>query len=193
MQENSSAVPSASSTPPLWIPPSRRLRFLTVFAGTYALLHALYFSVPDQAVLAIHYHALIAPCAKLIDALAPTEHVAAYWGGLGSDKARLRIVRGCDGTGLLFLLLSAVFAFPGRGLPKVVGLTGAVLLSYTLNQARLIALYFAMVFRNDWFGLLHNYFLPTFLLLAGGALFCAWACWARRRSPQAAVIAQPCA
>jgi exosortase family protein XrtM len=160
--------------------PFRPAPFLLVFCGVYALLHCLYFALPDHLLRdGVHYYGIVLPAARIVNLVAPQEAVSAVHGELRSDKASLSIVRGCDGAGLAFLLVAAVVAFSAPLRRKLLGIAAAVALTYLLNELRLILLYFVAADRHAWFDPLHNYFIPTFLILGGCVFFFVWTAWAQ--------------
>jgi exosortase family protein XrtM len=155
--------------------------FLLVFCGVYALLHCLYFALPDRLLRdGLHHYGIVLPAATIVNLVAPQEGVSAVHGELRSGKASLSIVRGCDGSGLAFLLMAAVVAFPAPLRRKLAGIVVAVGLTYLLNELRLVALYFVAADRHEWFDLLHNFFIPTFLILGGSVFFFVWSAWAQQ-------------
>ena len=161
--------------------------FVAAFVAIYAALHALYFAVPDRILRqVVHYYAIVAPGAGLIRLAAPREPVAAREGTLSSPRASLSIVRGCDGAGVAFLLLAAVLAFPAGLKPKLVGIVGALALTYLLNQLRVVGLYFVAAYRHEWFNLLHNFLIPSFIIVVCCLFFAWWAAWSPGASPPAA-------
>jgi exosortase family protein XrtM len=154
--------------------------FLLGFATMYALLHCLYFALPDALLRdGVHYYGIVLPAAKIVNLLAPREAVSAAHGTLQSINASLSVVRGCDGAGLAFLLVAAVLASSARLKSKLLGVLGALLLAYGLNELRLVGLYFVVAYREAWFDPLHNYFVPILMILASAAFFFYWAVWAR--------------
>jgi exosortase family protein XrtM len=159
--------------------------FLLVFAGAYALLHYLYFSVPDPWLRdCAHYYGIVLPAAKLVNFVAPQEAVSAAKGTLESSRASLGIVRGCDGAGVAFLLVAAVVGCPVRLKHKLLGILGGVLLTYALNELRVVSLYFVAAYRPEWFEPLHNYFVPIFLIVATGLFFLSWTAWTQARAQE---------
>lgn len=77
----------------------------------YGVLHAVYFLIPiailhDQLYLQIFGR----PSAGLIDLMVPAEEVTALANRIASPRATLEIVRGCDGSGVLFMISAAVVA-----------------------------------------------------------------------------------
>lgn len=148
----------------------------TIFVGCYALLNYGYFKIPDDLFLnVIYYHGVVMVCADLINMLAPLEHVLAQQNHLLSAKANLEIVRGCDGAGVLFLVVSAIVAFPSTWLRKLIGLLLGIGLIYLLNLLRISILYFVIAYRPDWFQLIHVYLAPTLMVLVGCCYFAWWA------------------
>jgi exosortase family protein XrtM len=171
-------------------PSPRRFRaawFLLLFVGIYAALHAAYFAIPDRVLReVVHFYGIVRPGAAVIELAVPGEGVVAVEGTLRSPKATLNIVRGCDGAGVAFLLIAAVLAFAAGWKQKLLGITGAVVLTYVLNQGRVIGLYFVAAYRYDWFNLLHNYLIPTFIIVVCCMFFAWWASWSLRPPPTAA-------
>jgi exosortase family protein XrtM len=161
------------------VPRFRATWFLVFFVGVYAVLHSLYFLVPDHVLRdVVHYYGIVKPGAEVIRIAAPQEAVEAVQGTLRSPRATLNIVRGCDGAGVAFLLVAAVIAFGATWRQKLLGALGAVVLTYVLNQTRIVALYFVAAYRHDWFEVLHNYFIPTFIIVACCIFYVWWAGWA---------------
>jgi len=167
-----SVLPSAPSPGPL----PNVLWFLVVFAGVYTGLYAFYSAVPDQVLKQmVHFYCIVRPGAQVIQLLAPADGVTAVAGALQSTRASLSVVRGCDGSGVVFLLAAAIVAFPASAKRKLLGLAGALALTYVLNQARLVVLYFVAAYRYDWFHLLHAYFIPMLIIILSCIFFMWWA------------------
>ncbi len=150
------------------------LQFM-VFVGCYALLNYGYFKIPvDMFMNVIYYHGVVTICADLINMVAPLEQVLAQQNHLLSTKANLEIVRGCDGAGVLFLVVSAIVAFPSTFRRKLIGLLLGVGLIYLLNLLRISALYFIIAYQPDWFLLVHVYLAPTLMVMVGCCYFAWW-------------------
>ncbi len=148
----------------------------TLFIGCYALLNYGYFKIPDDLFMnVIYYHGVVTICADLINMLAPLEQVLAQQNHLLSAKANLEIVRGCDGAGVLFLVVSAIIAFPSTWRRKLIGLFMGIGLIYLLNLLRISILYFVIAYHLDWFLLVHVYLAPTLMVLVGCCFFAWWA------------------
>lgn len=151
------------------------LQFI-LFVGCYALLDYGYFKIPvDLFMKVIYYHGVVAVCADLINMIAPLEQVLAQQNHLLSTKANLEIVRGCDGAGVLFLVVSAIVAFPSTWRRKLIGLLLGISLIYLLNLLRISALYFIIAYQPGWFLLVHTYLAPTLMIIVGCCYFTWWA------------------
>jgi exosortase family protein XrtM len=151
------------------------LQFI-LFVGCYALLNYGYFKIPDDLFInVIYYHGVVVICADLINMTAPLEQVLAQQNHLISAKANLEIVRGCDGAGVLFLVMSAIVAFPSTWRRKLLGLIFGIGLIYFLNLLRICALYFVIAHQADWFQLIHVYLAPTWMVMMGCCYFAWWA------------------
>jgi exosortase family protein XrtM len=160
--------------------------FLLQFVFIYTVLDVLYFSMPDRVLRdVVHYYGIVAPGAELIKLVSPSEQVVAIQGSLQSPHVTLNIVRGCDSAGVAFLLIAAVVAFSAGWKKKLAGILGALALTYLLNEVRVVGLYFAASYRNDWFGILHSYLVPAFVIALSSIFFAWWAAWSS--SPQRAL------
>lgn len=165
------------------LPTSSVWQRLLAFACLYTALHALYSWIPDPVLRdVVHFHGVVQPGAMVISFLAPGEHAVASVGAIESSATSLSIVRGCDGSGVLFLLMAAVISARTAIRPKFFGLVGAVALTYLLNEVRVIGLYFVAAHRPTWFEGLHNLFVPTYIVLASLLYFLWWSAWARRNA-----------
>ncbi|MCB1743199.1 MAG: exosortase family protein XrtM [Gammaproteobacteria bacterium] len=158
------------------------LRFTLKFVALFGLFYAGYMSIPDDFLRdRVFYHGITQVSASIIDLVAPQEAVQAESNRLYSSKAALRIIRGCDGSGALFLLVAAVLVFPVSAARKLAGVLGAVLLVYVLNQLRVVGLYFVVAYERDLFLPIHTYFAPTLIVVLCSAFFAGWAIWSGRR------------
>ena len=151
-------------------------RFVLTMFLCYAAFYCAYREVPDEWLRDIVYHyGLVLPSASLIHWLNPVQHVMADLNRLDSSSARLEIVRGCDGSGVLFLLSAALIAFPASRRMRFRGIALGAGVVYLLNLARLVGLYFVAAYHPSWFAPLHSYFIPTLLVVIDSLFFMRWA------------------
>lgn len=162
------------------------LQFI-VFVCCYVLLDYGYFKIPvDLFVNVIYYHGVVSICADLINLFTPLEQVLAKQNHLLSPKADLEIVRGCDGAGVLFLVMSAVLVFPSGFNRKLIGLALAFGLIYVINLLRIGVLYFVIAYHSEWFQLIHTYVAPTLMVVLGYFYFAWWAFGSTNHSHESA-------
>jgi exosortase family protein XrtM len=155
--------------------------FVALFALLYAIQHGVYQSVPDRVLADVVYrHGIVAGAASVIEWIAPGEQVIVDGNRLASPRAVLEIVRGCDGSGALFLLVAAILALRAGARPTALGLCGALSLVYVLNQLRVVGLYFVAAYRGDWFTPLHGYLVPTLFVVVSALYFAWWAAKVQR-------------
>lgn len=132
----------------------------------YSAMHAAYFAVPDDVLREQVYLVLTRAAAALVNLLQPLEAARAEANLVVSSHAVLEVVRGCDGSGAMFMLTAALLAAPLAMRVKGAGLATGLALVLLLNQARITGLYFVAAYQPTWFLLLHAYVVPSLLVLA---------------------------
>jgi len=161
-------------------------RSLAVFAAASALLFAAYARLgPDLLRPYVIDAATVAPAARLIQWLDPGSGVRAAGAALAWPGARLSVLNGCDGVDALILLLAAFAAAPLGLRARLSGMALGAALVWSLNQLRLVALYWAFRTRSDWFEALHVVIGPLVLIGAAGLFFVAWTSRGRIGRPPA--------
>jgi len=148
---------------------------ILVFGAVYLALYGAYQQIPNAILGDRVYHPFIAaPGADLIRWLAPADPVQALSNRIVSGNTVLEVVRGCDGAGVLFLLIAAILSVRGPLLRVVGGLLGALAFVYVVNQVRIVVLYFAIARHGDWFVPLHAAVFPTLFVALGLIYFSVW-------------------
>lgn len=165
-------------------PPFRPRRFIFVFVLLYLVMHGLYLLVPDR-VLAEHVYPLAvgSVSAAAINAISPDARARAEANSVKSTRAQLDIVRGCDGSGVVFIVTAATLAFATSMRRKLVGLLLGLVVVYVINQVRIVGLYFVVANRVEWFPFLHTYLAPTLIILLVCVYFSWWTRWAAATGP----------
>lgn len=153
----------------------KHYRFPLLFLAIYAVLQVLYLSGPDWLVRDVLVDQLtVVPAAHLINAVWPQAQVVADQSSIRSAAGSLNVLRGCEGTETLLMLLAAVIA-ARRSLGW--SLSGALIgcaLVYGLNQLRILGLYWVVVNRHDWFALAHGYIAPLLVVALSLVFFVLW-------------------
>ena len=154
-----------------------RSRSLTLgaFAAIYVALYAAYQQIPDEMLIhAVYARLIVVPGATLIKLIAPDDPVIATGNQLISGATTLEVVRGCDGAGVLFLLLAAIFAIGAPLRRTACGVAGALALVYAVNQLRIVVLYFTLRDHRGWFTPLHTMVFPGLFIVLGLVCFSLW-------------------
>jgi exosortase family protein XrtM len=155
---------------------TRALVFLLLFLLFYSLFHFGYYLIPDTLLgNVIYQEGITRISAELINWISPQEQAQGMDNRIQSRYALLEIVRGCDGAGVLFLVSSAILAFPASTKKKLFGLIMGLTLAYLLNQGRIVALYFIAAYQYQWFLPTHTYLFPTLIIILCSLFFLWWA------------------
>lgn len=157
-------------------------RYALLFLIVFGILHAAYTVARGSPVERFLIDSMtVRPAAAALDLLNPTEHVRADGPRLKWRSGSLSILNGCEGTEILFLLWSAILAFPAPAGKRLRGMLLAAGLVWMLNQGRIIGLYFALRHDRELFSALHGYLAPALLIVAAASIF-AW--WLRHAAPE---------
>lgn len=153
----------------------RELNFAALFLVLFFVLQFAYSLTRGSAVETVVIDlATVKPSAAAIAWIAPLDQARAQGHRIVSSHGSLSVLNGCEGTESLFLLLAAILAYP---MPLSARLKGAALgaaLIYSLNQARIVALYFAHRNSAEAFSLLHGYVAPVLIILLASLFFLWW-------------------
>ena len=160
-------------TPPL-PPPYPLWLTLAIFVGVFALLQWAWGEARDSWVerLVIH-QATVKPAAALVQWITPEANARAVAASIQAPGGGLNILNGCEGTEVMFLLIAAFAAVRLGWRQKLTGLALGLMLIFALNQARILALFYAYRNQRSLFDLLHTSVLPAVLIAAVALYFYA--------------------
>lgn len=157
------------------------LRFTLLFISIFFLLQWAYQTLDGTAIYRFYLETLtVRPSAILIQWIVPQEGVVAQGHRLIWPRGGLSLFNGCDGVEVMQLLLAAFVATAGPWRQRLWGAASGLLLVYVLNQARIVALYFAVRHDRALFELLHGLVGPL-IIIALTTLFFVW--WTGRNEP----------
>jgi len=152
---------------PLWLT-------LTIFLGVFGILQWAWGEARDTWIerLVIH-QATVKPAAALVQLLTPEAKAKPLAASIKAPGGGLNILNGCEGTEIMFLLIAAFAAVRMDWRRKLIALGLGLGLVFALNQARILALFYA--FRNErgLFDILHTTVLPAALIAAIAMYFYA--------------------
>lgn len=170
---------------PIWVPTRRPvLRFITLFAAYMLPFTIFFYAVLTKTDLFQSYLNLNASASAAVLRVFG-EEASSVGNRLESPRSSLQIRHGCDAILPTALFLSAVFAFPVFLRLKWTAILLGSSALLVINLVRIITLYYARIYKPDWFHALHvDVWQPAFIFLA---LF-FWVMWALRATKP---VAQP--
>jgi exosortase/archaeosortase family protein len=118
--------------------------------------------------------ATVKTATALIGWITPEARARADGPRIAAPGGGLNVLNGCEGTDVLFLFGAAMMVAPLAWRARLLGLAIGLPLVFALNQARVLALFYA--FRSDraLFDTLHGAVAPLALVIAVGAFFAFW-------------------
>lgn len=119
-------------------------------------------------------HATVRTAQWLIGLVDPSLEVIASGSRLIASGGGINILNGCEGTEVLFMLLAALAASAMSWRMRLAGALWGTLLVFSLNQVRVLALFFAFRSDRQWFDLLHGLVAPLVLVALAMLFFLYW-------------------
>jgi exosortase/archaeosortase family protein len=107
----------------------------------------------------------VAPTARLINMITPDIGVRAVGNQLKAAGGGITVLKGCEGTEIMFMLVAAFAAVVMPWRLRLVGLSIGVLMVFCLNQIRLVGLFYAYRSDASLFDLLHGTVAPIVLVI----------------------------
>ena len=152
---------------PLWLS-------LAIFLGVFGILQWAWGEARDTWVerLVIH-QATVKPAAALVQVITPEANAKPVAASIRAPGGGLNILNGCEGTEIMFLLVAAFAAANFGWKRKLTGLALGLGLVFALNQARILALFYAFRNERSLFDVLHTTVLPAVLIAAVALYFYA--------------------
>ena len=153
----------------------QELRFALLFLFTFCVLQYVYSSIRSGMVE--HFVidiATVYPSTAVINFIAPGNQAIASAHRILSPQGSLSILNGCEGTETLFLLIAAIVAFRTSWKNRLKGIMQSGFLIYSLNQVRIITLFFAAHENRKWFDIIHGYIAPSLIIIISFTFFLWW-------------------
>lgn len=146
-----------------------------VFVLAFLALQALWGQAKGTALERLWIDtATVKTAVALIGFVSPELRATAQGSRIKAPGGGINVLNGCEGTDILFLLAAAFLAFPMPWRSRLAGLGLGVVLVYLLNEARILALFYAYRSDRELFDLLHTVVAPIVLIAAAAAYFHAW-------------------
>lgn len=145
---------------------------LAGFLVLFALLHGAWTAARGTAVerLAIDV-ATVRVAAALVRTITPEVAAVAEGPRIRAPGGGLNILNGCEGIDTAFLLVAALCVFPLPWRRRLAGIAAGLLFVFVLNQARILALFYAYRADRALFDLLHGTLAPVAMIAASFVFF----------------------
>ncbi|RTL25772.1 MAG: exosortase/archaeosortase family protein [Burkholderiales bacterium] len=155
--------------------PKSTLWRLALFLGVFAALQGLY----GAAKGGWFEHLVIdkftvQTAAWLIGVASPEVGVEPSGSRLKAPGGGINVLNGCEGMDVVFLLTAAMLVAPMSWRARLLGVLSGTLVVLILNQARVIALFYAFRSDRSLFDVLHGIVSPLLLIVAAAMFFIEW-------------------
>lgn len=121
--------------------------------------------------------ATVATSARILSVIDPDQKVRSEGFRLLAPHVRLSVLNGCEGTESIIMLAAAILACAAPWRRKFAGLLLGAGCVFFLNQLRLIALFYTLRYKAEWFGSVHGYIAPLLIIIGGSLFFFLWIHW----------------
>lgn len=160
-------TPQPQTPYPMWLT-------LLIFLGLFAVLQWAWGEARDTWIERVVIHeATVKPAAALVQWITPEANARPVAASIKASGGGLNILNGCEGTEVMFLLIAAFAAVRLSWRQRLTGLALGLGLIFVLNQARILALFYAYRNERSLFDLLHTTVLPAVLIAAVALYFYA--------------------
>jgi exosortase/archaeosortase family protein len=157
----------------------RLLAFVTLFGVMYLLLSSFWSDGLSHLVIDV---ATVEPAAWLARLVSADPGIVAVGSRIQSPQASINVLYGCEGTDVFMVLVAALLVAPVPWRARLPGLLAGGVFVFAVNQARVLALFYAYRWHRDWFGPIHGLLGPMLVVLAVTGFFLAWLRWANSGS-----------
>lgn len=159
---------------PLWL---QLLLFVLSFGALFAAWKQAAGTAWEKVLIA---DLTVAPAAFWIRQLTPEVAAVAQGFSIRAPGGGINVLNGCEGLDVLLMLWAALVAVPMGWRRRLVGWVAGSMLAWGLNQARVVALFYANRADKDLFALLHGTVAPLLLILCLALAFALLLQWRPR-------------
>lgn len=175
IRQSPSGVPYLASAGEATAKPTSSLRQGLVFLAIFVLLQTCWNAASGTMIERLLIdQATVAAAAMWVRTLTPEVVAVATGPTLTAPGGGINVLKGCEGTEVVFLLLAAFAVAHLSWRARLTGVAVGTILVYVLNQIRVIALFYA--YRQDpvLFDQLHGTLGPLTMVLLVGAYYFFW-------------------
>ena len=173
------------------LPIPKQVQFVLLFLIIFSVLHLAYSSTRGTAIEEILIDKItVATGTWIIDSISPALNVKAIGPKIRCAAGSLTVLNGCEGFEAIFLLVAAIVSISAKWRDKIVGVVLGTLFIYTLNQVRIVTLFYLFLQKDKWFNLVHGYIGPMIIIMLGSLFFFGWISFVSPKSSEAEINAE---
>lgn len=158
----------------------RLVGFVVLYCSLYLGLSSFWSAGLSRWVIDV---VTVGPAAWLARHLSGNSAIVASGSQLQAPDGSINILYGCEGTDVLLVLFAGVLVAPASWRKRLLGLAAGTAFVFVINQARILALFFAFRLHRDWFGALHGLVTPVVVVVVVVAFFLSWLRWQPTKQP----------
>ncbi len=132
-----------------------------------------YFSKPEYKHFIIE-QLNVSVAVKIINLISSNDPVIQKGNQICSGALSMVVATGCDGIDGLFIVISAMLAFPMRLGTKIMGTVAGIMVVYLTNLMRISGLYYTLKYKDAWFEFMHIYVGQFMVIFLGASFFFLW-------------------
>lgn len=150
-----------------------------IFLAIFAALQGWYSTVARNTWIErlVIDEVTVKSAAALIQLIDPATGVQPVGSRLHAPGGGINIINGCEGVDVLFLMMAAMLVAPISLNARLMGIVLGICVVLTLNQARVIGLFYAYRLDRSLFDMLHGVVAPLMLIVAVSGYFLLWLNW----------------
>jgi exosortase family protein XrtM len=156
---------------------------LVVFVGAFLAFTLCEYAFRPQIGPFVNGVMTVRPAARLVDLVAPAEHVRARGDRIQSRLAYVRVAQGCEGIDVMLMFVAAMLGASMTWRRKALGCAAGVTLIYFSNLVRVAGLWFCVRYWPSRFEAMHVIVGQTVIIVLAVLLFAGWTVAGSPRRP----------
>lgn len=150
-----------------------------IFLAVFALLQGWYNAAARDTWIErlVIDQVTVKAAASLIQSFDPGVGVQPVGSRLHAPGGGINIINGCEGIDVMLMMTAAMLVAPIAWKARLAGMVLGTMVTLTLNQVRVVGLFYAYRTDRGVFDMLHGVVAPMLLILAMAGYFLLWLNW----------------
>jgi exosortase family protein XrtM len=147
---------------------------IALFLGAFLLFTLCEYAFRPQIAPLVNGAMTVRPAARLVDLVAPSEHVRVRGDRIQSRLAYIQVAQGCEGIDVMSMFVAAMLGMSMSFSRKVVGCLAGVSVIYVCNLMRVAGLWFCVRYWPSRFEAMHVIVGQTVIIVVAVVLLAGW-------------------